>query len=60
MLLRGIWYETVSTLAQLWVEAENPNSIAIANAWKQLLTNETVNLEPMSEINLIQRQISES
>jgi hypothetical protein len=46
--------------AQLWVEAENPNSIAIANAWKQLLTNETVNLEPMSEINLIQRQISES
>lgn len=54
----GIWYETVSTLAQLWVQSED--SIAIASAWKQLLTSETVQLEQISEIPLIPPQVGES
>ena len=54
----GIWYETVSTLAQLWSQSED--SAIVANAWKQLLTNEKVQLEQMLGIPLIQRQLGES
>lgn len=54
----GIWYETVSTLAQLWTQSED--STVAANAWKQLLTNETVQLDRMLGIPLIQPQLGDS
>lgn len=54
----GIWYDTISTLAEF--VSLSPNSTWARNAWQQLLTSETVNLEQMLGIPLIQAQHGES
>lgn len=48
----GIWYDTISTLAEYI--SLSANSTWAENAWQQLLTSETVNLEQMLGIPLIQ------
>jgi Domain of Unknown Function (DUF928) len=53
----GIWYDTISTLAEFASQSEN--STVAANAWQQLLTSETVKLEQMLGMPLIQAQHEE-
>ena len=54
----GIWYDTISTLAELRSTSED--STVVTNAWKQLLTSESVQLEEMLGMPLIQPPIGES
>lgn len=53
----GIWYDTISTLAEFASQSEN--STVAANAWQQLLTSESVKLEQLLGIPLIQAQQGE-
>ncbi len=62
----GIWYDTISTLAEFASQSEN--STVAANVWEQLLTNairhatgtESVKLEQMLGMPLIQAQHEEN
>jgi hypothetical protein len=53
----GIWYDTISTLAEFASQSEN--STVAANAWQQLLTSESVQLQQMLGMPLIQAQHEE-
>lgn len=53
----GIWYDTISTLAEF--ASQPDNSTVAANAWQQLLTSESVKLEQLLGIPLIQAQQGE-
>ncbi len=58
----GIWYDTISTLAEFASQTENSseNSAVAANAWQQLLTSESVKLEQLLGMPLIQAQQGEN
>ncbi|KOR36649.1 hypothetical protein AM228_11825 [Planktothricoides sp. SR001] len=55
----GIWYDTISTLAEFISQSEN--STVATNAWQQLLSSETVQLDQFLEIRWrIQEQHGEN
>jgi hypothetical protein len=55
----GIWYDTISTLAEFVSQSEN--STVATNAWQQLLSSETVQLDQFLEISWpIQEQHGEN